>query len=247
MQRYSVLFLMLIVVVSVSGCGKEKENIRLAFISGMNPQFNAELYAPVLNDFEGINWKAYTNEESQELFKPENKDQYDVIIFHDICLDEIPESTKQDIINVVSGGKPVFIIHDGLLTYNTWPEFAKIAGMKYFMSEQMVDGVPHGVSTYKHKQSIPVAVVDKDHFITQGMDENFVLDDEIYGNLWQSPDIHVLWTTSHSESTRDVMYVHHYGKAKVAGIVMGHGPDIFRDKNYKLAFQRAVLWLAGSF
>ena len=224
---------------------QDKDVIRLAFISGMHPLFDEELYAPVLDDFAGTTWKAYTTEESQELFKPQNKNQYDVIIFHDICLDEIPESTKNDIVKVVSEGKPVFILHDGLLTYNTWPEFANIAGMKYFMSRQMIDGEMHRVSTYKHNQEIPVTVVDKNHFITQGIDETFVLNDEIYDNLWQAPDIHVLWTTTHPESIKDVMYTHQYGKGKVVGIVMGHGPDIFKDRNFKLAFQRAILWLAN--
>ncbi len=244
MKKVHTLFIVVIATLLFTSCQSNKGPIRLAFISGMNPVFNEELYAPLLNDFEGVTWKAYTNEESQELFKPENKDQYDVIIFYDICLEEIPESTKQDIVKVVGDGKPVFILHDGLLTYNKWPEFEKIAGMKYFMSKQMVDGVEYGVSKYKHQQDIPITVADKKHFITQGMDEQFVLHDEIYDKLWQAPDIHVLWTTSHPESTRDVMYTHKYGKAKVVGIVMGHGPEMFHDKNFKLAFQRSVLWLA---
>ncbi len=241
---YLLLLFITTAILSFTNDEKKKEPIRLAFISGMNPQFNVELYAPVLNDFKEVSWKAYTNEESQELFKPENKDKYDVIVFYDICLEEIPETTKENIVKVVSGGKPVFVIHDGLLTYNTWPEFARIAGMKYFMSSQLVEGVEHGVSTYKHEQEIPVTVVDKDHFITQGLDENVVLHDEIYNNVWQSPDIHVLWTTSHPGCTRDIMYTHQYGKGKVAGVVVGHGPGIFSDKNFKLAFQRTILWLA---
>jgi chitinase len=223
---------------------KKKEPVRLAFISGMDSVFDAALYAPLLDDFKEIVWKAYTTEESLELFKPENKGQYDVIVFYAICLEEIPESAKQNIAKVIREGKPAFILHDGLLTYNTWPEFAKIAGMKYFMSAQTVDGVKFGVSRYKHNQDIPVTVADKSHFITQGMDEQFVLHDEIYNALWQSPDLHVLWTSSHPESTRDVMYTHSYGKGKIVGIVMGHGPGIFHDKNFKLAFQQSVLWLA---
>lgn len=239
---FQILLFSMLVILSVS-CQTEKKNIKLAFIAGMNPQFNYELYAPVLDNFEGITWKAYTNEESQELFKPENKDEYDVIVFYDICLEEIPESTKQDIVNVISQGKPVMILHDGLLTYNTWPEFAKIAGMKYFMSAQDVDGVPFGVSKYKHHQDIPIQVADKTHFITKGMDADFVINDEVYDKLYQSPDIHPLWTTTHPESCRDIMYTHSYGKGKVVGIVIGHGPEIFHNKNYQLAFQRGILWL----
>lgn len=223
--------------------GHCKEPIRLAFISGMNPVFNEELYAPLLNDFVDVTWRAYTNEESQELFKPENTNTYDVIVFYDICLEEIPETTKQHIIDVVKEGKPVFILHDGLLTYNTWPEFAKIAGMKYFMSQQEVEGVPYSVSKYKHEQEIPVKITDKNHFITQGMDENFIVHDEVYNDLWLSPDLHMLWETSHPESVANIMYTHSYGKGKVVGIVIGHGPDLFNDKNFKLAFQRSILWL----
>jgi type 1 glutamine amidotransferase len=222
----------------------EQKTIRLAFIAGMNPVIDTLLYAPLLDDFKDVTWKVYTNEESQELFKQKNKDQYDVIVFYNICLDTIPETTKADIAKVISEGKPAFILHDGLLTYNTWPEFERIAGMKYYMSTQTaVDGKVYHTSKYKHQQDIPITVVDKDHFITQGMDPSFVLHDEIYNNLYQSPDIHVLWTTSHPESTHDVFYTHQYGKGKIVGIVSGHGPDIFKDKNYKLAFQRGILWL----
>jgi type 1 glutamine amidotransferase len=224
---------------------KRSKPIRLAFISGMNPQFNAELYAPLLNGFEGVTWKAYTNEESQELFKPENTHRYDVMVFHDICLDEIPESTQQHIQDAVSNGKPVFILHDGLLTYNTWPEFARIAGMKYFMSSQEVDGRMHRVSTYKHEQDIPIEVADPNHFITRGMDKRFILHDEIYGHMWRSPDVHVLWTTTHPASDAEVLYTHQYGKGKVVGLVTGHGPDVFRDRNYRLAFRRSILWLTN--
>ena len=241
-RLYPILTIVCLLI--LIGCNSKKEPIRLAFISGMNPVFDTALYAPLLNDFEEVVWKDYTTEQSLELFKPENKDQYDVIVFYAICLEEIPESAKENIAKVIREGKPAFILHDGLLTYNTWPEFAKIAGMKYFMSAQDVDGVAFGVSKYKHKQDIPITVVDKNHFITQGMDEQFVLHDEIYDALWQSPDLHILWTTSHPESTRDVMYTHSYGKGKVAGIVMGHGPDMFHDKNFKMAFRRSVLWLA---
>jgi type 1 glutamine amidotransferase len=232
----------LFVFALLTSCKNKEDNIRLAFISGMNPDFNYELYAPLLTS-EHISWKAYTNEESQELFKPEHSGDYDVIVFYDICLDEFPEASRQDLVKVVSEGKPVFILHDGLLTYNTWPEFAKIAGMKYFMSTQDVDGVTYKVSFYKHKQEIPITVADKKHFITQGMDESFVLNDEIYNRLWKAPGIHPLWTTTHPESEKVVMYTHSYGKAKVVGIVTGHGPDIFNDKNFKLAFERSIRWL----
>ncbi|MDR0429239.1 MAG: ThuA domain-containing protein [Tannerellaceae bacterium] len=244
MKRLFVPLVFMAFFVLSMGCNTNKEPVKLAFISGMNPVFDTILYAPLLDNFKEVTWKAYTTEESIELFKPENKGLYDVIVFYAICLEEIPESTKQHIVEVISKGKPAFILHDGLLTYNTWPEFAKISGMKYFMSAQEVDGVRYGVSKYKHNQDIPITVADKKHFITQGMDEQFVLHDEIYDALWQSPDIHVLWTTNHPESTKDVMYTHSYGKGKIAGIVMGHGPEMFHDKNFKLAFQRSILWLA---
>ncbi|MDR1405891.1 MAG: ThuA domain-containing protein [Prevotellaceae bacterium] len=240
----TITVLLLAGCLACSGCRHGKETVRLAFISGMNPAFDTTLYAPVLDNFDGVTWKAYTGEESQELFKQENKDRYDVIIFYALCLDELPETTKQDIMRVVGDGKPVFVLHDGLLTYNTWDEFAGIAGMKYFMSEQTVDGKLFGVSKYRHRQDIPVTVADKDHFITRGMDTAFVLHDETYGDLWEAPGIHPLWTATHPECTRNVLYTHAYGKAKVAGMVVGHGPGIFHDKNFRLAFRQTVRWLA---
>ncbi len=219
--------------------------IRLAFIAGMDPVSDIELYAPLLNGFEEVTTKVYTTQESFELFEPENSDQYDVLVFYDIELDEIPDSVKDNIAAAIRGGKPAYIFHDGLLTYNTWPEFARIAGMKYFMSEQQMDGVTYGVSKYKHEQDIPISVVDREHFITQGMEPRFTLHDEIYDNLWVSPDIHPLWTTSNPECEPSVLYTHQYGRGRIVGVVTGHGPEMFHDKNFQLAFRRGVLWLAG--
>ncbi|MDR2040207.1 MAG: ThuA domain-containing protein [Bacteroidales bacterium] len=241
MFRKALKIVLLAGIVISSSC-KEK-SIRLAMISGMNEKLDTALYAPLLESLENITWKVYNNRESQELFKPENTDKYDVILFYDICLEEFPEASRQNLIKAVSGGKPVFILHDGLLTYNTWPEFAKIAGIKYFMSHQDVDGVEYGVSKYKHDVDIPVKVVDKKHFITQGIDESFLLHDEIYGKMWSSPEIHPLLVTDHPDSDPVIMYTHQYGKGKIVGIVPGHGPGIFRDKNFRIAFQRAILWL----
>jgi hypothetical protein len=242
MKKICFLYIACLCVVA-TGCADKVDTIRLAFISGMNPEFNYELYAPVLTS-KDISWKAYTNEESQELFRPENDGAYDVIVFYDICLEDFPEASRQDLVRVMRAGKPALVLHDGLLTYNTWPEFASIAGMKYFMSAQEVDGKPYGVSFYMHEQDIPIEVADKDHFITQGMDEAFVVHDEIYDRLWKAADIHPLWTTTHPDSERVVMYTHTYGQAKVVGIVVGHGPEIFRDNNFKLAFERSARWLA---
>jgi type 1 glutamine amidotransferase len=78
------------------------------------------------------------------------------------------------------------------------------------------------------------------------MDSEFVLHDEIYDRLWKSPGIHPLWTTTHPESEEVVMYTHTYGKAKVVGIVTGHGPDIFRERNFQLAFERGIRWLLSN-
>ncbi len=235
--------LLAVVAMALSSCQPKEQTIRLAFIAGMNPVFNYEMYEPMLSAMSNVTWKAYTNEESQELFKPEHAGDYDVIVFFDICLDEFPEASRNDLVKVVSEGKPVFILHDGLLTYNEWPEFAHIAGMKYFMSAQETDGALFGVSSYKHNQDLPIKVVDKNHFITKEMPETFAFKDEIYGKLWKSPDLHPLWVTDHPDSEPVVMYTHTYGKAKVVGIVTGHGPDIFKDKNFQMAFDRSMRWL----
>lgn len=238
-----ICYVSMIALAMCVGCAEEQP-IRLAFITGMNPVFNYEMYEPLLSVMPDVTWKAYTNEESQELFKPEHAGDYDVIVFMDICLDEFPEASRNDLVKVVSEGKPVFILHDGLLTYNTWPEFAHIAGMKYFMSAQDMDGEPYGVSTYKHNQVLPIKVADKKHFITKDLPDSFAFNDEIYGKLWKSPDLHPLWITDHPDSEPIVMYTHQYGKANIVGIVTGHGPDIFKDINFQTAFGRSIRWLA---
>lgn len=221
-------------------CGKP---VRVAVLTGPHG-YEKESFVPFMNGLEGVTWKEYKNPEAQDLFKPENAGEYDVLMFYDMC-PKISGERKADLVKLVRDGKPVFVLHHGLGTYNDWPEFYKIAGCIYIWSKpKRIDGKEYGYSSYREGVTIDITVADKEHFITKGNDERFSITDEVYGKMWQSPDIRPLWVTNHGESSRVLLYTHQYGKGRVAGMVPGHGKGSFGEKNYKNAFNRALLWLA---
>lgn len=234
--------LLLPILCCLLGCGGAKKEVRVALIT--LPHGYDQAFLPFLDSLEGIAWQEYPNPAAQELFRPENADKYDVLLFYDMCPD-IPDDRKADLVNLVKGGKPVFILHHGMGTYNDWPEFSKIAGTTYIWSgPKTIDGKAFGYSSYREEVPMEITVADRSHYITEGLEGEFTITDEVYGNMWQSPDIHALWTTDNPESSPILLYTHRYGQGKVVGLVIGHGPGSFDNPNYKTAFNRALLWLA---
>lgn len=236
MKRIAILFLLL----CLTQFGYAKDLVRVALVTGPHG-YEKESFIPMMNSLKGISWKEYVNPEAQELFTPERSEEYDVLVFYDMCPD-ISDERKQQLMDLVSGGKPVLVLHHGMGTYNNWPEFACIAGSKYLLSPQTIEGKEYGYSSYREGVDIPLKV-KKNHYITRGI-KDFSINDEVYGNMWQGNGINVLVSTEHPECSPAVLYTHHYGKGKIVGLTLAHGAGAFSSKPYVTLFNRALQWLA---
>lgn len=232
--KFTLLFLLLSSILS------GKEPVRVALITGPH-EYEKENFIRMMNRLKGIVWKEYVNPEAQELFTPEQADNYDVLLFYDMCPD-LSDKRKKELMTLVSGGKSVLVLHHGLGNYNNWPEFARMAGSKYLLNPQIIAGQEYGCSTYRENTDINIRITDKRHFITQGV-KDFTINDEAYGHLWQDPGLHPLMTTDCPECSPNILYTHRYGKGKIVGLLLAHGQGAFDNKNYRRMFNRSLLWL----
>ena len=224
------------------GCFAFANPVRVALITGPHG-YDKESFIPMMNSLKGVTWKEYKNPAAHELFTAQHADEYDVLMFYDMCPDSIiTDAHKQDLMNLVSGGKSVMVVHHGMATYNNWPEFSRITGSKYFLNPQILDGKEYGYSSYREGVNINVKVADKNHFITKGV-KNFKINDEVYGNMWQSPEIHTLLTTDNPECSPSILYTYNYGKGKIVGLTLAHGKGAFSNKNYVRVFLQSLFWL----
>lgn len=128
--------------------------------------------------------------------------------------------------------------------HRDWPEFAQIIGGRCFFSPQTLGGEKYGLSTYAHEQDINVKVKDRNHPIMEGISD-FQIHDETYKNYFTSQDVHVLLTTDHPKSDREIAWVTQYGKSHVFYLLLGHDSQAWKHPLYSKLLLNAIRWAAS--
>lgn len=202
-----------------------------------------DAFTQIFDSLEHISWKEYKNTDAQKLFTPEHSQSFDVLVF---CASqsEITDSLKKDFLNLVEGGKPLLFLHSGICFYSEWPEFSRIAGSRYFIKDETIDAVAYKPSATQKEIEIPVRVVDKAHFIVQGV-EDFVIHDKAYTGLWQSDKAHCLLEANCEGSPSKLLYTHQHEGTRIVTLLSGHTPEAMNDLNYRKVLNRSLFWLAG--
>ncbi len=137
-------------------------------------------------------------------------------------------------------GVGLIVLHHALLSYQSWPEYERIAGGKYLLDHELRDGVDLPASTYtKQMTDIDVKVVDKTHPITDGLDD-FTVHDELYRGVPTGKDIHVLLTAE----DKPLAWTRQEKNSRVATIMIGHGPA-YKDANFQKLLSQAIRWAGG--
>jgi len=178
------------------------------------------------------------------LLKPGLEKQYDVIVMYDMCRPGISPDEQKAFVDLLKTGIGVVSLHHNLGAHQTWDEFPKIIGGKFFTSESVIDGQKHAKSTWSHDEHIKVTVADKDHPITQGV-EDFEIHDETYGGYYTAPDVKVLLTTDHPKNDPELAWVTGYGNSRVFFLMLGHDAKAYGDPNYRKLVNQGIRWAAG--
>lgn len=177
------------------------------------------------------------------MFLPENRDQYGVILFYHMW-QSITDEQKQVFSECIKNGKPLVVLHHSICAFDGWPEYIRMIGGKYFHAPTLVDGVEYPASSYEHDRKITLSVVDTVHPVTKGL-RNFELFDETYKDFYVSPDVKPLLITNDPTSTPVISWTHRYGSARVVTIQPGHDAPTFQNENYRKLLRQAVLWVSG--
>ncbi len=232
-------FLSLLTVTGASG--NESEKIKVLVFTGGH-DFEQEAFYSLFEGYDDIEYTKAVQPKANETFTNGTAQKYDVLVFYDLW-QKITEEQKEGFIEYLQSGKGLVALHHCLASYSEWPEFLDIIGGRYLLKEQKIDGKMHSTSGYKHDEQIPVNVVDKDHPITQGVDD-FEVRDETYSNFYTRPDVHVLLKTDHPNSSPNLAWTQQYGKGRVAYIQLGHDHHAFNNPNYRRLVVQAIRWAA---
>jgi len=177
------------------------------------------------------------------LLKPDAAKDYDVIVSYDMW-QKITDEAKRDFVNLLKAGKGFVALHHCLASYQTWDEYAKIVGGKYWLKDREEGGVRKPKSTWKHGVDFKVRVADVTHPVTKGI-HDFDIHDETYGGFDVAEDVTVLLTTDEPTSSPKIGWAKTYGKARVVYLALGHDHFAYENPNFQRFVAQAIQWTAG--
>ena len=85
-----------------------------------------------------------------------------------------------------------------------------------------------------------IAIEDRDHQITQGVDD-FEAEDEIYMSAYD-PEIHILASAQWHDRSHPMVWAKPYGDGRVVYTTLGHTSAVFQQIAMQRLFVQAVQW-----
>jgi type 1 glutamine amidotransferase len=225
---------------SLSIFSKEKP-IRILVITGGH-SYNKETFNEMLNSMgPGFTCQVMELPDAFDMFKPENRDKYDVLVFYHMW-QKISDEQKTAFVDCISGGKPVVALHHSICAFDDWEEYWRIIGGKYFHKPTTLDGKQYPACTYIHDLHFKANVMDKNHPVTRGIND-FELFDETYKGYWVDPKATVLLTTTDTTSASVIGWSKTYGKARVVTLQSGHDSPTFQSQVFRKLLKQSIEWV----
>jgi type 1 glutamine amidotransferase len=188
---------------------------------------------------EDITWSHATSQ--AEAFTPKMKDQYDVVVLHDMY-EQIGPKEQASLQAFLDSDKGVVSIHHAIVDYTSWPWwYEEVIGGKFFTQASE----SHGQSEYKEGVNFVVKPVQgaESHPVIRGIGP-LIVNDEAYRKMWHSDKITVLMETNEPLNDRPVVYIGPHPKSRSVYIQLGHGDSTMRHPAFRKLVRNAILWSA---
>jgi len=217
---------------------KPTDKIKVVIVTGGHG-FEREPFFSLFDGYDDIEYVEAQQKDHSEIFEDISGWDYDVIVLYNMT-QNISLQRQKNFVNLLNRGVGLLAMHHTMGSFQQWPSYRKIIGGKYYLEATDTNAA----STYKHDLDFTVRIVDKSHPITRGMSD-FEINDETYKNCGFEKDNHVLLTTDEPTSDKSIGWVRRYGKARVCGIQLGHGPRAYANPHYRRLVARSIRWCAG--
>lgn len=223
---------------------KPGKALRILLIVGGHAYDRENLHA-MLRDFPNAVFREISLPESQDMLKPGLSDQYDVLVFHDQSFFELTQEQKDNMEKLFGAeGIPTIMLHHSLISHPEYPFFRELYGAQYLLKDTEIDGRVYKASSYLHPTDVNIYIVDRDHPITRGISD-FKLNDEVFKNVYYNPRVDVLARTDHPEGDPPTVWLWHYKKSPVFGMIQGDAGGAFNDPNYRKIFYQGALYIVS--
>jgi hypothetical protein len=241
--RIITVFVLIILSFSINGSDRPSKQIRLLIVTGGH-EYNVEKFNEMLSSLgKDISYQVAVLPEAYNMFLPENKSKFDVLVFYHMWQTITPEQQTM-MSDCIRQGKPLVVLHHSICAYDDWPEYINIIGGKYFHKPTTVNGKEYPACTYIHDLHFKVKVVNNSNPVTAGVTD-FEIFDETYKGFYVDEGVVPLLTTEEPSSTPVIGWSKTYGKARVVTLQSGHDVPTFENPDYRRLLKNAIEWVAG--
>ena len=188
-----------------------------------------------------ITWQIAVLPEAYEMFKPENRNKYDVLVFYHMW-QKITDEQAEVFESCIREGKPVVALHHSICAFDNWPEYWNIIGGKYFHKPTTINGKEYPACSYIHDLHFNVKVVNPKHPVTKGVND-FEIFDETYKGYYTEEGVTPLLTTEEPSSTPVIGWAKKYGKSRIVVLQSGHDAPTFENPNFRKLLRQSVNWV----
>jgi len=217
------------------------DKIRVLVVTGGH-DFENDAFFKLFKGNPDITYQAVEHPNAHALLKAEAAKAYDVLVTYDMH-QEITDEAKADFLARLKEGKGLVVLHHAIASYQTWPEYWKIIGARYYLEKTTVDGVEKARSLYKHGMHFTIHVADPNHPVTKGV-KDFEIHDETYKLFDVAADCHPLLTTDEPESNKVIAWAKTCQAARVVYLQSGHDHFAYENANYQQILRQAIRWAA---
>jgi type 1 glutamine amidotransferase len=214
--------------------------IRILVITGGH-DYKVEQFNQMLASLgENITYQIAQFPSAYDMFLPENRSKYDVLVFYHMW-QIITEEQKTVFADCISQGKPLVVLHHSICAYDDWPEYWNIIGGKYFHKETTFKGKVYQPCSYIHDLRFNVKVINTKNAVTRGL-KDFEIFDEAYKGYYIEEGVTPLLITDEPNSTPVIGWTKTYGKARVVVLQSGHDVPTFENPSFRKLLKQAIEW-----
>jgi type 1 glutamine amidotransferase len=214
---------------------KPAEKIKVLIVTGGHG-FQPGSFFKLFDNNPEISYNVVDEKKGAEAWDREDLRHYDVVLLYDFQR-EMTDAQKARFLALFDQGVGLVVLHHALLSYQNWPEYERIAGGKYLLDHETVDGKTIPASTYQGDVDINVKVVAKDHPVTAGL-QDFTIHDEIYRGVRTTGNFKLLMTAE----DKPLAWARTEKNSRVVTIIIGHGPA-HDDANFQKLLAQSIRWV----
>jgi type 1 glutamine amidotransferase len=242
MKRYLIYpVLVILSCIDLPAAAYPPKPIRILVITGGH-DYKVDQFNQMLASLgENISYQVSELPGAYDMFLPENRGKYDVLVFYHMW-QTITEEQAKVFAECIKEGKPVVALHHSICAYDDWPEYFKIIGGKYFHKPTVINGKTYAVCSYIHDVHFRVKVVDPKNPVTKGLSD-FEIFDETYKGYYIENGVTPLLTTDEPGSTPVIGWSKKYGNARIVTLQSGHDVATFENPNFRKLLKQSIEWV----